>query len=249
MGSKADIWTRVRRFICAECDDSVQAFHKLCSDWDYDEAGYFDMLDIEGEESREKIKQAWELFDSNPDDAFLIFLRCARSGSPIAMYWVGYCYDVGSGILADTWKAEQWYTKAINAGSWFALLARAKLFDSTGRIEECDAGLQEGMDAGFGWAHYWMARLRYLRSPNRRTAKTVKHLLETAMEKGHPKAEYAFGRLCFSGRLGLGQIGRGIRMLRAHIEKYPAGFEKAGDKPASSGTVIADRDRAASDGA
>lgn len=226
MGSKADFWARVRRNICAECEDSRQAFDRLCSDWDYTEAGYFEMFDSETEEAQETIRQAAELFDVKPDEAFPMFLRLARSGSPIAMHWVGYCYEVGGGVLVDTWKAEHWYTKAVNGGSWFSFLANVKLMDAAGRYDECDADLKQAMEVGFAWAHYWMAALRYWRSPNRQTARSVVHLLEFAIEKGHPDAKLTLGIWCLRGKLGIGQISRGFRMFRAHMRKYPVGFEK-----------------------
>jgi TPR repeat protein len=49
-------------------------------------------------------------------EALRWFQKAAGMGSPSAMYNIGWCFEVGAGVAADTAEALMWYSKAAELG-------------------------------------------------------------------------------------------------------------------------------------
>ena len=213
----------MRSRICAECDATVAAIWRNSDDWEYVETGYFDLLDREPEAVRTMLRKADDVILSNPEGAFAIYLELANSGSPIAAHLVGWSLDSGTGVARDQWQAMEWYCKALDAGSWSASVAYARILDQLGFFELCDEVLEDVVSAGLATARSWLARLRSSRSKGRRSELDTRLLLDLAVELGHPGAELYLAQLMAGGAFGLGSIYKGIRLFMACLERFEAG--------------------------
>jgi TPR repeat protein len=164
----------------------------------------------ETEENRALMDRAYDLWGSDPDAAFQLFVVAGEAGSAWALDVVARQYEEGGLVEADPEAAESHYRRAIEAGSWPATIDYARLLDALGRHGECDEVLEGGVACGFDPAFFWLARLRYKRRPTRKTARAVRPLLEHAAGKGHPMAEAILLKWMSLGRLGMRNIPAGI---------------------------------------
>ena len=187
----------------------------------------------EPDESRELIEQASAIQDSDPEAAFLLYLRAADAGSAGAMRMVAWHYDKGTCVAADIEQALEYYYRAICAGSWLATLSYAQLLERQGRLDDCERVLQDGVGSDFVPAYFWLARFRYRQSKSRKTCREIRPLLEYAAGKGHPGATRFLATLLMWGKYGLREIPRGFRMAGERIEEEEA-EEEAVSKIASS---------------
>jgi TPR repeat protein len=162
--------------------------------------------------NRELMDRAYDLWGSDPDAAFKLFLEAGEAGSPWALDIVARQYEDGGLVDADAAAAERYYRRAIEAGSWPATIDYARLLDGQGRHGECDEVLEGGVSTGFDPAFFWLARLRYERRPTRKTCREVRPLLEHAAGKGHPLAQAMLFKWMSLGRFGLREIPKGIAM-------------------------------------
>jgi len=147
----------------------------------------------------------------DPEAAFRIYLEVADSGVAWAMESVGYLYEEGIIVAKDCEQAMTYYRRAIEAGSWMATLKYASLLADLGHFDTCETILQDGVQADFVPAFYWLARVRLKRSKNRRTCCAIRPLLEHAADAGHPAAALLLARLKFRGKFGIREIPQGFR--------------------------------------
>jgi len=163
-------------------------------------------------ENRALIDGAYEMWGSDPDAAFQMFLEAGEAGSPWALDVVARQYDEGGLVEADAATAESFYRRAIEAGSWPATINFARLLAEQARHDESDWVLEDGVSADFVPAFFWLARLRYKRRPTRKICREVRPLLEYAAGKGHPLAEAILFKWMSLGRFRLREIPTGIAM-------------------------------------
>lgn len=164
----------------------------------------------ETDPNRALIDRAYDMWGSDPDAALRSFMEAAEAGSPWALHVVACEYDAGGVAGADPAIAEDYYRRAIEAGSWLATINYARLLDGQGRHGECDEVLQGGVASDFDPAFFWLARLRYQRRPTRKVCREVRPLLEHAAGKGHPMAAATLFKWMSLGRLRLREIPAGI---------------------------------------
>jgi len=70
---------------------------------------------------------------------------------------VGYQYAWGNFVPHDWERAQDYFRRAIEAGSWMATLKYARLMADRGHFDVCEAVLQDGVNADFLPACYWLA--------------------------------------------------------------------------------------------
>lgn len=168
-----------------------------------------------GDEIRSRWGEAKVLLDEKPAAALAIHRELAEGGSPFSMQRAGWHHEYGHGTDVDAAVAEDFYRRALCAGSWKATLSYARLLFRRGAHDKWPSTLGDGVDKGFIPAFFWLAWYSHERSPSARTAREVRHLLEAADEAGHPGARLVLARWAVSGKFGLREIPRGFRMLRA----------------------------------
>ncbi len=92
--------------------------------------------------------------------------RAARAGAHELAIKLGWMHLSGDGVARDRSQAEDWFQRAIDAGHAPAGIALASVLiaDALGgrdteRVFEARALLEEALDAGYGLAAYFLARL------------------------------------------------------------------------------------------
>jgi hypothetical protein len=91
-----------------------------------------------------------------------------------------------------------------------------------GDFDACEEVLQDGIASDFIPAYFWLARLRFLRSGDRKTCREIRPLLEYARDRGHPGATHLLAALMLLGRFGLRQVPGGFRMVQECMKELEA---------------------------
>ena len=189
------------------------ALWRAAHDWEEEYAADWEPAE-EDDEIRDRWEEAKALLDENPAAALAIHRELAEGGSPFSMLRAGWHHETGRGTEVDAAAAEDFYRRALCAGSWKGTLYYARLLFRRGAHDKWPSTLGDGVDKGFVPSFFWLAWYSYEHSPSARTAREVRHLLEAAGEAGHPGARLALARWTALGKFGLREIPRGVRMLR-----------------------------------
>lgn len=75
-------------------------------------------------------KQGAALYETDPSQAFGLFVQAAEAGNPLAMAGSGHCCETGTGTTIDYAKAIEWYEKAITHNSLKACEGLARIYAS-----------------------------------------------------------------------------------------------------------------------
>jgi TPR repeat protein len=179
--------------------------------WETAHSNEIELWSQESERNLDLIDRASAVESSDPAAAFLLYRDAAEGGSAWAMLHVGWHYHLGVAVAADFDRAQEYYRRAIEAGSWMATIYYARLLAHHGHHQVAENLLRDGVSADFVPACYWLASSRYRRDPSRHTAREIKPLLQHAADRGHPMAQIFLARLMTAGRFGLRYIPAGIR--------------------------------------
>lgn len=228
--STCRICARLRRWLGMEteldCDALWRSHLDQCEAWEQANSNQDELWWSESGRNRELIEQAWVLRNADPEAAFRMLLEAAEAGSAWAMQSVGSHYHTGTVVAADFDRAADYYRRAISAGSWRATIAYARLLAEQGHVEECEEILEDGVRQNFVPAYFWLARLRYDRSPSRATCHEIRPLLDYAAGQGHPGAKQTLGRLMVKGKFGFFAIGKGLKLLLETVPPVPSRAEQ-----------------------
>ncbi len=194
-------------------------------DWEQDYAADWDPYE-EDDELRGRWADADGLLDDNPAAALALHRELAEGGSVYSMLTCAWLHRVGRGTAMDEAMAEDFYRRALCLGSWKATIEYAELLFERGAHDKWPSTLGDGVDKGSIPSFFWLAWYRYKLSPSRKTAREVRHLLETAAQAGHPGAKLTLMRWTSSGKFGLGKIPQGFRMYREIVR---SAIEAAGE--------------------
>lgn len=178
-------------------------------------------------ENRELISRAYYCEKTDPAAAFRLYLEAAEAGSAWALNVVASHYETGARVAADLDKAQEYYRRALCAGSWMASIYYARLLAEAGRHDDCESVLEDGVSAGFVPACFWLAWFRYQRSKNGKACRDIRPMLERAASEGHPAAQIMLGQLMIRGKFGLLEIPAAfkwyLRWTRSSAESEDAG--------------------------
>ena len=187
-----------------------KALWKFYRAWDYAQANdsviWEDDTDIEG------LIEAETLSKRDQNAGFRQFLALAEAGSVWAMDKVGHCYHSGRGVAADAALAEHWYRLSFDAGCTRALLDLGAVLASRGDFAGAEAVYGRGAADDWPPALFWLAVYQMKQSDSRATLDRARPLLERAMAKGSPAAQWVLGWLLLRGRFGLRDIPRGFKL-------------------------------------
>ena len=154
---------------------------------------------------------------SDPAASLKLYRKAADAGSVWAMEMVGWFYDVGRGVSADFGQAQEYYYRALCAGSWMATIKYARLLEKHGYDDYWPNVLEDGVRADFIPAYYWLAWFRYKHAKNAEERRAVRPLLDHAAAAGHPGAEVLLIRSLLLGRFGIRGIPEGMRLYPRHV--------------------------------
>lgn len=187
--------------------------------WEVEHSNDIELWWEESDQSRELTEQAYAILKTDPAAACRLFLEAAESGSTLSMKMIGWHYHTGTYVEADFAKAQEYYYRAICAGSWMATLNYAKLLADHGYHDHCEKVLEDGVASDFVPAYFWLAWFRYKRSKSREVCQEIRPMLEYAARKGHPGAKLILGRLMLFGKFGIRGIPEGFKFaLRSALE-------------------------------
>lgn len=80
--------------------------------WERSASNYFHLLSEESEKQWAIMRRAEEIFDSDPASAFRLYVDAAEAGSVCSMEKVGWHYWTGTGVVAGTSSALEYYRRA-----------------------------------------------------------------------------------------------------------------------------------------
>lgn len=205
------------RFCPPELDSD--AFWSATNDW---EASYSQDWEPweDNEDLRNDTKSAVRLVKTDPSLALQKLSELADEGSALAMQWAGYLYSGHRGIDQDLALAEDFFRRALCAGSWTSTISYANLLYRRGAHDLWRSTLSDGMEKGFVPAYFWHGWNTYRLHPSSRTAKAARASMLKAADAGHPGAKAMLARWTARGRFGLRRIPEGIKMLRATFDDY-----------------------------
>ncbi|HYN46865.1 MAG TPA: hypothetical protein VES64_09250 [Allosphingosinicella sp.] len=195
------------------CEAILRSHWNESDDWERAHSNDDELWWKDSDRNRALINEAYGRQDADPEGAFTMFVEAAEAGSPRAMETVGSYYETGTVVTADFDQAAYHYSRAIGAGSWMATIAYARLLATHGDVDRCEAVLRDGVELDFVPAHFWLAWLRYERTPTRATCRAIRPLLDYAANQGHPGAKKTLGTLMTEGKFGLLAIPKGLRLL------------------------------------
>ena len=162
-----------------------------------------------------RLRQAFEMWRSNPVEAFTGFLVLAEGGSVWSMIQVGVAYESGRGVPLDRIRAEEWYRKAYEQGSDLGLVRAGYLTFKRGDIAEAKTILSVGVSRGLTPAMRYLAWMELRLSKKEDARGRARALYEQAIASGDLAARMLFARSMVRGRFGLRAIPAGIRSLLA----------------------------------
>lgn len=200
--------------------------------WDRAASNESELWAEEPVRNRELIDRAHAIQGTDPAAAFALFLEAAEAGSAHAAEAVAWHYQTGAVVSADFGKAQDYFCRAIDAGSWLATLSYAQFLADHGFHDDCETLLKGGVEAGFVPSHFWLAYLRYRRCRSRAVAREVRPMLEYAAGKGHPMAQVYLARLMTLGNFGLREIPLGVLSIVRMACRDASNAEKAAPKKA-----------------
>jgi TPR repeat protein len=219
--------------MCKLCERFWKRFWRHSDAWETAHSNDREMWSKESDQTRELLKAAAAMSETDPA-ALQLYIAAAEAGSTIAMGRVGWQYWTGTGTAPDLAKAQEYYRRAIQGGSWKATIHYARLLDELGHYGTCDQVLEDGVAVGFIPAYFWLAWLRYKRAETRHACREVRPLLEYAATAGHPGARRKLYQWMFLGRFGPGEILRGILLSFRLVHDYAVEAAKGEPEPAGT---------------
>lgn len=218
--------------MCKFCERFWQKFWRHSDRWERSRSNDTEMWSKETDRNRETLDAAAGMSETDPA-ALQLYLEAAEAGSVVAMGRVGWQFWTGTGTAPDLAKAQEYYRRAIQGGSWTATIHYARLLDELGHHDACDHVLEDGVAAGYVPAYFWLAWLRYKRSPTRETCREVRPLLEYAANAGHPGAIRKLSQWMLLGKFGTHEIVHGAVLGFRLAREYA---QAAGGEPEAAGT-------------
>lgn len=205
---------------CVFCESCCEAFWKRTYEWERAHSNEGELWSEQSDDARQIIAGARALLDTDPEGALQLYRKAADAGSVWAMEKAGWFYDVGNGVPADFAQAQEYYYRALCAGSWMATIRYARLLERHGYDDYWPGVLEDGVRADFVPAYYWLAWFRCKHAKTAEERRAVRPLLEHAAAAGHPGAELLLVRSLLLGRFGIRGIPEGLRLYPKHVAKF-----------------------------
>jgi len=198
--------------MCKFCDRFWDRFWVKSDAWERAHSNESDLWAEETVQNRGLIDQALAIQDTERATTFQLYLEAADAGSIWSMEKVGWHYQTGTFVAKDLAKAQDYYYRAVCAGSWMATLEYARLLAEQGHHEYCERVLENGVASDFVPAYVALARFRYEQSKTAMVCREVRPLLDYAARRGHPEANVMLARWMMSGKLGIHKIPQGYKL-------------------------------------
>ena len=204
--------------------DNQRILWEHFSAWDYAQTN--DRAVWENDPHTDDLAEAAALINDDPNAGFKRFLALAEAGSIWAMAWVGYCFYLGHGVARDAGRAEHWYRRSCEAGCTRAILDLGRVLARRGDFAGAADVFSQGVADDWAPALFWAAQYRLKRPTTRKSREEARALLERAVAKGSPAAQFVLELSLARGRFGVREIPRGLRLLWASTDARFAIIEK-----------------------
>src|SRR5215217_2788369 len=123
--------------MCKFCDRFWERFWGHTDAWERARSNDRELWSKESDKAGEILKEAAAMSETDPA-ALQLYLKAAEAGSVIAMGRVAWQYWTGTATAPDLAKAQEYYRRAIQGGSWTATIHYARLLDELGHHDTCD---------------------------------------------------------------------------------------------------------------
>lgn len=218
----------------AEAGPTRGSIRNQSQEWEAAQSNEFELWSTVSDQQRDRLNAAKAIRPTDPEAAFRIYLDVADAGVVWAMEMVAHQYAWGDLVAHDFEKAQAYYRRAIEAGSWMATLKYAWLLADRGHFDTCETLLQDGVKADFIPASYWLAWWRFQQSSDRATCRAIRPLLERAAGAGHPEAALFLARLKVWGKFGLREMPRGFKDMLQVVDRTHAAASSSDSSPISA---------------
>jgi TPR repeat protein len=208
------------RWLCRDAELARASFWDESTDWERAHSNEWELWCEESDRNRELIDQALAIGAADREAAFRLYLEAAEAGSVWAMELVAWYYHTGTAVAADFGQAQDYYYRAICAGSWMATIGYARLLALHGYFDYCEGVLEDGVRSDFVPAYFWLAWFRYEQSRTNKTCREIRPLLEHAAERGHPGAKLTIAQFMAKGRFGIRVIPKGFGQLLEIVPRF-----------------------------
>lgn len=180
----------------------------------------------------------------NYDDAFSNFEKAAKKELPLAMCFLGICYEEGYGVAPDIMKANEYYDMAAQAGSAMAYYKLGLCYlEGKGREKNLVAAansFEYAANEGDRYSQLLLATCYFYGTGVKKNEKKGLELMEAAARQGFDEAQLQLGKLYYLGLFvnrdykeaaGLFQDAMGRGNIEAQVELakcylYGYGVEK-----------------------
>lgn len=159
--------------------------------------------------NKDKLRDLYNLRQSDPEKAFAGFLQLAEDGSVWSMRQVGSSLLRGLGTQVNRHEAKKWLMRGYEAGDESAMLELANEFIRDGCFADAEAILAQAVAAHLPAALY-LQGLLLLKAKQKHQAAAM---LEKAATHGHRQAKWLFCMSCLKGHFGIRLIPRGFKLL------------------------------------
>jgi TPR repeat protein len=221
--------------VCKFCETNLEVLDKKLVAWFDTQTNNVAIMEREADPAA--IHHAYDLLKTDPAESFRQFLALAEGGSVWSMASVGNRFEHGLGIAPDLAQAENWYLRAYQAGSDYALIWLGDLYQKSKRYEQAQAVFRTGVERGFVPAMFRLA-WSYWNSPDwpqRRDEAMA--LLERSAAAGDLSAKRFLAVAMMRGGFGLRHIPNGIRLLLSVAEEMAdLGKDETATAPSDSKT-------------
>jgi TPR repeat protein len=159
---------------------------------------------------------SFQKLNSNPLEGIRELRELAAQGSLMSMVYIGYAHQRGKGLKKDLAEAERWYRRAYEKGSLEGLRHLGIVLTEMERTDDAEAVFLEGVSKDYSPVMHRLAKI-YLASHQPERWKKAIPVLERGTQLGHVFAKRTLAGLLLTGRLGLGQVPRGMKLFAESI--------------------------------
>lgn len=168
---------------------------------------------IKREPEIDTLRTAYQLIRTDVPLARDKLISLSKIGSIMAMLYLAESY----GDTLDVKSAKYWYKNAYEAGSSLALLKLVFLIRRSGDYLQAETLLKAGVARGDAPSFYSLGQIYHNNPIFRDKRGDARNLLEQAANMGQLRAQALLARLLISGRYGVAEIPKGIRLFFSFV--------------------------------
>lgn len=172
---------------------------------------------MEQEPNIERLRQAYELLQTDRSLAITQLEKLASAGSVMSTLYLAHSYVIEP--FTDDEKSEKWLRVAYEAGSARGLMHLAAHYAKREKYAEAEQIYLDGVSKNDGSSMYYLAKLYVKIDRYSIASREVMNLLESAATLGHAGAMRDIWKLYIKGSFGIQNIPKGVFLLFYYLSK------------------------------